>query len=110
MPVEGNSNQVDRVFSVVEGTRYKVGNISVAGVKQYPEDAVLGAVKNIKSGDVASAKALADAAHDIEVFCGSGEKALADTHVTVRHIPTEEYGDTVDTGTPGCDKTAHNMQ
>ena len=96
VPVEGDSNRVDRVFTVVEGTRYKVGKISVTGVKQYPEEAVLGAVKNVKSGDVASAKALADAAHDIEVFCGSGEKALADTHVTVRHIPTEEYGDTVD--------------
>ena len=96
VPVEGKPNMVDRVFTVVEGTRYKVGKISVTGVKQYPEDAVLGAVKSIKPGDVAGAKALADAAHEIEVFCGSGEKALADTHVTVRHIPTEEYGDTVD--------------
>ena len=96
VPVEGSSNKVDRVFKVVEGTRYKVGKMSVTGVKQYPEDAVLGAVKNLHTGDMAGAKALADAAHDIEVFCGSGEKALADTHVTVRRIPTEEYGDTVD--------------
>ena len=95
-PVEGDSNKVDRVFTVVEGTRYTVGKMSVTGVKQYPEDAVLDAVKNIKTGDVAGAQALADAAHAIEVFCGSGEKALADTHVTVRRIPTEEGGDTVD--------------
>ena len=62
VPVEGDSNRVDRVFTVVEGTRYKVGKISVTGVKQYPADAVLGAVKNIKTGDMASAKKLADAA------------------------------------------------
>ena len=96
VPVEGVPNKVDRVFTIVEGTRYKVGNMSVSGVKQYPADAVLGAVKDLKTGDIASAKALSDAAHAIEVFCGSGEKALADTHVTVRRIPTEEYGDTVD--------------
>ena len=96
VPVEGVSNKIDRVFTIVEGTRYKVGNMSITGVKQYPADAVLGAVKDLKTGDIASAKALADAAHAIEVYCGSGEKALADTHVTVRRIPTEEYGDTVD--------------
>ena len=96
VPVEGVSNKIDRVFTIVEGTRYKVGNMSVTGVKQYPADAVLGAVKDLKTGDIASAKALSDAAHAIEVYCGSGEKALADTHVTVRRIPTEEYGDTVD--------------
>ncbi len=95
-PIEGDSNKVDRVFTVVEGTRYKVGKMSVTGVKQYPEDAVLGSVKDLKTGDIAGAKALADAAHAIEVFCGSGEKALADTRVTVRRIPTEEDGDTVD--------------
>ena len=96
VPVEGDSNKVDRVFTVVEGTRYKVGSMSVTGVKQYPADAVLGAVKDLKTGDIAGAKALADAAHAIEVYCGSGEKALADTRVAVRRIPTEEYGDTVD--------------
>ena len=96
VPVEGDSNKVDRVFTVVEGTRYKVNNLFVTGVKQYPKESVLGAVKDLKTGDFAGAKALADAAHAIEVFCGSGEKALADTHVTVRRIPTEEYGDMVD--------------
>ena len=96
VPVEGDSNKVDRVFTVVEGTRYTVGKMSVTGVKQYPAEAVLGAVKELKTGDFAGAKALADAAHAIEVYCGSGKKALADTHVTVRRIPTDEYGDTVD--------------
>ena len=64
VPVEGKPNMVDRVFTVVEGTRYKVGKISVTGVKQYPEDAVLGAVKNLHTGDMAGAKALADAARE----------------------------------------------
>ncbi len=96
VPVDGDSNKVDRVFTVVEGTRYTVGKMSVTGVKQYPAEAVLGAVKELKTGDFAGAKALADAAHAIEVYCGSGTKALADTHVSVRRIPTEEYGDTVD--------------
>lgn len=78
-----------RVFQVREGPCYKVGTISVTGVKAYPEDVVAAAVKRIAPGDVAGATALDEAAHEIEVFCGSGRAALADTHVTVRRLPSE---------------------
>ncbi len=79
-----------RVFQVVEGPCYKVGKISVTGVKAYPADVVAGAVKRIKEGDVAGAAALDEAAHEVEVFCGSGRAALADTQVSVRRIPAAD--------------------
>lgn len=84
-----------RVFQVVEGPCYKVGEISVTGVKAYPADVVAGAVKRIAPGDVAGATALDEAAHEIEVFCGSGRAALADTHATVRRIPSAEDPETL---------------
>ena len=82
----------DRVFRVNEGSPYKVGKMSVTGVTKYPEDAALRAVKNLKTGDVAGAAALAQAARDIEIFCGSGEHALAETHVEVKRIPAADDG------------------
>ena len=84
-----------RVFQVVEGPCYKVGEISVTGVKAYSADVVAGAVKRIAPGDVAGATALDEAAHEIEVFCGSGRAALADTHVTVRRLPSTEDPETL---------------
>lgn len=84
-----------RVFQVREGPCYKVGTISVTGVKAYPEDVVAAAVKRIAPGDVAGATALDEAAHEIEVFCGSGRTALADTHVTVRRLPSETDPETL---------------
>lgn len=84
-----------RVFQVREGPCYKVGIISVTGVKAYPEDVVAAAVKRIAPGDVAGATALDEAAHEIEVFCGSGRAALADTHVTVRRLPSETDPETL---------------
>lgn len=84
-----------RVFQVREGPCYKVGTISVTGVKAYPEDVVAAAVKRIAPGDVAGSTALDEAAHEIEVFCGSGRAALADTHVTVRRLPSETDPETL---------------
>ena len=85
-----------RVFDVREGVRYKVGKISVTGVKVFPEDVVAGAVKAVKPGDVAGAAALDEAVHEIEVFCGSGRAALADTHARVRRIPRADEPDVLD--------------
>ncbi len=85
-----------RVFQVREGPCYKVGAISVTGVKAYPADVVAAAVKRIAPGDVAGAAALDEAAHEIEVFCGSGRAALADTRVTVRRLPSEADPATLD--------------
>lgn len=84
-----------RIFQVREGPCYKVGTISVTGVKAYPEDVVAAAVKRIAPGDVAGATALDEVAHEIEVFCGSGRAALADTHVTVRRLPSETDPETL---------------
>ena len=88
--------RIDRRFTVVEGTRYKVGKISVTGVTRYPAEAVLGANKTLVSGDVAGAKAMTDAARAMEVFCGSGEQPLTDTHVRVRQIPSADDPEKLD--------------
>lgn len=88
--IERVDGKVNMCFTVKEGAQYKVGRISVEGVKEYPEDAVLGANTTLKTGDIAGLKAMNDAAHQIEVFCGSGKKALTDTHVSIKRIPTEQ--------------------
>ena len=90
------NGEVDRVFTIEEGVRYKVGRMSVVGTKQYPADAVLAANKALATGDIAGAAAMAEAAHQMEVFCGSGEKPLADTHVTVRQMPSGANPEVID--------------
>jgi outer membrane protein insertion porin family len=81
------NGKYERRFKIDEGACYKVGNLSVTGVTKYPVEAVLGAVKAVKPGDVAGAAALAEAAHQVEIFCGSGQFALAETRVNVKRMP-----------------------
>ncbi len=78
----------ERRFRVDEGMRYTVGAITVTGVSKYPAEAVAGAIKALKSGDTAGAQAMQDAAHEVEIFCGSGKMALAETRAVVRRVPT----------------------
>ena len=82
-------DEMNILFKIEEGTRYQVRSISVAGVKTYPESAVLASVKAVASGSVAGEKALQDAAREIEIFCGSGKSPLAETRVNVKRIPVE---------------------
>lgn len=77
----------ERRFRVDEGARYTIGVMTVSGVTKYPAENVLAAVKAVKSGDVAGAAALQEAAHQIEIFCGSGRFALAETHVEIKRVP-----------------------
>ena len=88
--------EVDRQFTIVEGVQYKVGRMTVTGTKQYPADAVLAANKGLATGDIAGAAAMAEAARQMEIFCGSGEKPLTDTHVTVRQLPSGANPEVVD--------------
>ena len=90
--VKRDDGTYDRVFHVKEGAVYRVGKMSVQGVTKYPERLALAAVKNLKTGDIAGATAMADAARQIEIFCGSGEHALAETRVDVRRIPAGDSG------------------
>ncbi len=86
----------NRVFGVWEGTKYDVGSLSVKGLKTYPADVVLAEVKSVKAGDVAGASALADAAREIEIFCGSGKSPLTDTHATIRWTARADAPQTLD--------------
>ncbi len=90
------NGDVDRVFTIEEGVRYKVGRMTVTGTKQYPADAVLAANKSLATGDIAGAAAMAEAARQMEVFCGSGERPLTDTHVTVRKLPSGANPEVID--------------
>ncbi|MBO5941433.1 MAG: outer membrane protein assembly factor BamA [Kiritimatiellae bacterium] len=87
--------EVNILFKIAEGQRYKVGSITVVGIKNYPEAAVLGSVKAVSKGSVASEKALKDAAREIEIFCGSGKNPLAETRVEIKHVPVENDPDSL---------------
>ncbi len=89
-PVVRADGRTDRLFKIVEGPLYKVGSMKVTGTKQYPADVVLQANKTLKTGDIAGAAAMDAAAKEIEVFCGSGEKALCDTRVIVQQVPSKD--------------------
>ncbi len=81
--------RVDVRFNVAEGPQYTVGETKIVGLKRYPEESVRAKSSLPEAGAVAGAKALADAARRIEVAVGSGDSGLADTHVTVKHFPSE---------------------
>ena len=83
-------------FAVEEGPRYTVGDVSVKGVTQYPIDKVMQLSRLPKTGDVAGAKSLADAAHRISIVVGSGAKGLADTKTEYKYIPREDSDSVVD--------------
>lgn len=78
------------VFKVDEGTRYTIGATSIVGLTRYPEGAVAEKSHLPSPGDVASAKAIDEAAHRVMVTVGSGDVGLADTRVTTRCLPMEE--------------------
>ena len=86
----------ERVFTVDEGTRYTVGDIKVQGVTKYPNEAVVKAVTAIQSGAIAADNKLQEAAHEIEIYCGSGPEALAETHVECKRIPREDAPEVLD--------------
>jgi len=86
----------DVIFRIQEGSCYRVKSLAVKGVTKYPETAALAAVKAVKEGDIAGEKVLKDAAREIEIFCGSGEHPLAETHVMVKHTPSSADGEMLD--------------
>ena len=90
--VPAGEGRCDLVFTFEEGRQYRIGSTSVTGLTRYPEDAVRARSDLPEAGVLAGEKALQDAAHRIEVTVGSGDLGLADTHVDVRCIPTEDDG------------------
>ena len=84
---EGEANVV---FKISEGVQYRVGASSIKGLTRYPEDVVKEKSDLPAAGVVASEKVLNEAAHRIEVTVGSGDSGLADTHVAVKRVPTDD--------------------
>ena len=87
--VRREDGSVDVRFDIVEGACYTIGETKIVGLTQYPEEAVRAKSNLPEAGAIAGAKVLADAARRIEVAVGSGDSGLADTHVTVKHIPSD---------------------
>ena len=87
--VQRDDGRVDVRFDIVEGVRYVVGETKLTGLTRYPEASVREKSQLPEAGAIAGAKVLADAARRIEVAVGSGDSGLADTHVTVKHFPSE---------------------
>ena len=83
-----DDGRVDVRFDIDEGVKYTVGETRITGLTSYPELSVREKGDLPKAGEIAGAKVLADAARRIEVAVGSGDSGLADTHVTVRTIPS----------------------
>lgn len=91
-----DSGKVDLVFTVEEGPRYHIGEMSISGLTHYSEDQVAKRSELPEIGAVAGAKDIEDAAHRIKVTVGSGELGLADTQVDVKYIPNFNDPTTVD--------------
>lgn len=84
-------------YKIEEGTCYRIGDISIQGLKTYPEGVVKEKSRlNELVGKTAGAKTLDDAAHRVAVVVGSGDKGLTDTRVTVRQIPCDDSEDKLD--------------
>lgn len=78
------------VFTVVEGIQYRIGESSIKGLTRYPEESVKEKSDLPAAGVIAAENTLNDAAHRIEVTVGSGDSGLADTHVAIKRMPTED--------------------
>lgn len=87
--VPAGDGKVNLVFSFTEGVQYRVGATRVTGVTRYSAEDVAQKSALPAAVAVAGEKALADAAHRIEVAVGSGDSGLADSRVEVRRLPTE---------------------
>ncbi|MBR1870845.1 MAG: outer membrane protein assembly factor BamA, partial [Kiritimatiellae bacterium] len=110
--IDADSDLAWHTFTIEQGVKYRIGAVGVSGATQYPAEDILGAVSAIESGAPAGAKALKDAAREIEIFCGSGPKALADTHVTPRLIPSAAEEDVMNIDfavTEGVPVTVRNI-
>ena len=90
--VEVGDDEKDIVFNIQEGPLYKIGNMSIQGLKQYPEQAVRDRSELPETGAIAGGKVLDEAAHRIKVTVGSGDRGLADTRVDVLCIPAASPG------------------
>lgn len=88
--VPTDDGEANIVFKVLEGPQYKIGTSSIKGLTRYPEDAVKEKSDLPEPGVIAAENVLDDAAHRIEVTIGSGDSGLADTHVAIKRIPTED--------------------
>ena len=85
--VKSGEGEVVYTYTINPGVKYTVGSVSIEGVKSLPVDKVAAESRLPAPGDVAGSKAIADAAHRIEVAIGSGSTGLAETHAEPKIMP-----------------------
>ena len=78
------TGKTDLVFPVKEGPRYTVGTVAVTGTTLFPAEDVITNNVSATTGMIAGAKALEDAAHEVELFYGA--RGYADTVVNVKQL------------------------
>ena len=81
--MDEKTGKTDLVFPVKEGPQYIVKSVSVEGATLFPPEIVATNNVSAATNKVAGAKALDDAAHEIELFYGA--RGYADTSVTWKH-------------------------
>lgn len=81
---DGKSGKTELVFPVKEGPRYTIGTVSVSGTTLFPAEDVITNNVSATTGKVAGAKALENAAHEVELFYGA--RGYADTVVNVKQM------------------------
>ena len=94
--IPSEDDKVNYIFTIVEGPQYRVGNISIRGLKSYKESDVAAQAQLPPAGEIAAQKLLDDAAQRIKVVVGSGDNGLADTAVNIKRIPSEVDPSVVD--------------
>ncbi len=87
---EGAQHRIE--FQVTEGERYKIGALSIEGIRLFPEQALL-TVAGLKTGDVAMQDAIQSSASAIRDYYGS--RGYVDTSVRVGILPDESRNDVV---------------
>ena len=92
----GSGEKGNIVFDVKEGPQYKFGKCTITGVTRYKPEDVAEKSGLPAEGTVAGAKALAEAAHRVEVAVGSGDSGLAGSTVEARRIPRDGEPETLD--------------
>ena len=82
--------EIDVMFKITQGPFYKIGRISIEGLKRYPELAIRGKSNLPASGSVAGESIVAEAAKRVQIAVDSGELGLADSQVEIKYLPQDK--------------------
>ena len=85
VPLPKNPNRARVEFDVEEGACYRVRDVTIGGVKLFPETVLRAAAGALKPGAIASRKVIQEAARGVRDYYGA--RGYIDTLVTPRPVP-----------------------